>query len=64
MLVALVFIAIGAMFLVFPGRLARLYADSPLGRRYRFRRRDQTLFYWRVLGAVLLAFGAFIAWTG
>jgi hypothetical protein len=64
MLLALTFIAVGAVCLIFPRQLLRLYADAFRRRHFRVRRPGETLLLFRALGVLFILFGAYIGWKG
>jgi hypothetical protein len=61
-MLALPFIAFGALCSFYPNLLLRLYARTTIGFRYPLGHSNEKVLYCRAYGLVFLSFGAFLAW--
>ncbi len=61
-MLALPFIAFGAVCGFYPNLLLRLYAKTALAPRYPLGYSNEVVFYCRAYGLVFVSFGAFLAW--
>jgi hypothetical protein len=62
MMLAAVFVLVGAAFLFYPRLLLRLYARTALSARYPLQDSNEKLLYCRAYGLVFIAFGVYLVW--